>query len=507
MSITSNPRQPVRAFGSVAAAWPVELSIACLLFAATMIALGIWGIGVSWDSNYYLMFSQSMRLNFDFSTQGLYAPLYPMILAALTALGASTEFAANVVHASAVAIVFLASSRLVREAGAPPAIAWVAGLYASIVAIGSYTFQYIWTEVPYVAALTASTAIAVAFWRGSIKPSIWWFLPLGLLAPFRFIGLFPAALLGSLMAWRLWDGQRRPSWMLFVRLACAGILTAGPIAVFGVLNEIAWGCALGCRDPSSFSLGQNLALTFSTFKAESPQLAGGALVLAVAACASLWGARTPATSPRPENRGAWTTWAFPLAVVVISVAAQVYASTRAEIDPINPRYFTPLYPDLVIGLVAGAWRVLQVRPRSWGRPALVTALVGALLSAAYLDFAFYSELLQEAADHRASLAEFGFKGSPMRRQFQDAQAALLSEDNPGTLVTYFPRTEESTNIAAYLVLDLPPTDPLAATSAPSAFLPTRTAESGSTAKRREASSNSRWLRLAISHELRRTRNL
>ncbi len=402
------------------------------------------------------MFSQLMRLNFDFSTQGLYAPLYPMLLAALTALGASTELAVVLIHSTSIAVVFLASAQLLRNAGAPATAAWLAGTYAAVVAFGSFTFQNIWTETPYVAALTASTAIAVAFWRRKLTPWIGWFLPLGMLALLRFIGVFPATLLSVLMAWRLWDGAR-PSAALLARLAGAFAFVVGPIAVFAVLNQMAWGCAFGCRDPSDFSLGENLALTWSTFRGEWPQLAGGALVLAAATLATLLGsrvsqlARSEATPPHRTFVGA--AWAIPLGVVVISLGAQIHASTRVDIDPINPRYFTPLYPILVTAMVAAAWRVVQARSRPWGRPVFFTALLVALLAAACLDTVFYAGLLEKATDRRASLAEFGFKRSPIRRQFQDAQAALLSQDKPGGIAAYFPVTEDSTNLAAYLVLD------------------------------------------------------
>jgi len=439
-----------------AAAWSTDMSIGSLLFAVSALMLGIWGIGVGWDANYYLMFSQLMRLNFDFSTQGFFAPLYPMMLAALTALGASTELAVVLVHSASIAVVFLASAQLVRDAGAPPAATWLAGIYAAVVAFGSFSFPNAWTEIPYVAALTASTAIAVAFWRRTLTPSLWWFLPLGMLAPLRFVGLFPAALLSVLMVWRLWDGAR-PSAALFARLAGALTFVVGPIAVFAVLNQMAWGCAFGCRDPSAFSLGENLALTWSTFRGEWPQLAGGALVLAAATLATLFGSRVSdaaLSEATPQDRAFFcAAWLFPLGVVVVSVGAQIYASTRVDIDPINPRYFTPLYPILVSGLVAAAWRVVHARSRPWGRPAFFTALVVALLAAGYLDTVFYSHLIREATDRRASLAEFGFKRSPMRRQFQDAQAVLLGKDKPGGIAAYFPLTEDSTNLAAYLVLD------------------------------------------------------
>jgi len=56
---------------------PAGVVIASLI-AVLYVAIGLWaGVGQSWDSNFYLLFSQDLRLNgrIDFG-QGLYAPLY-----------------------------------------------------------------------------------------------------------------------------------------------------------------------------------------------------------------------------------------------------------------------------------------------------------------------------------------------------------------------------------------------------------------------------------------------
>jgi hypothetical protein len=455
MSGTPVLRRPIEVASRFAAGWTMDLLIGAILFAVSLFLFGSQGIGLSWDSNFYLWFSQLMRLNLDFSTQGLYAPLYPMLLAALTTLGASTERALVLVHATSVAIVFLASSRLVRNADLPPFLAPLAGIYGALVALGSLTFQFVWTEVPYVALLTACIAIAVGFWRGTLAPSAWWFIPLGFLAPLRFIGIFPAALLTGLMAWRIY-ATTRPTLPKLARLAGGFMLAFGPIVVIGVLNSMAWDCAFGCRDPSTFTLHQNLALTWSTFESEFPQFAGGVLILAVALLATLFRLRVSgAAQPNgtAQERTVWVAWAVPLAVVVVSVGAQVYASTRMDIDPINPRYFASLYPAMVIGLIVAAWRVVMARPGRLARPAFLTALIVIPLVAGYRDFALYTGLASDATDSQAALTDFGFKQSEMLRTWSDEQAALLAEDRPGGIAAYFPLTAESTNLAAYLVLD------------------------------------------------------
>jgi hypothetical protein len=435
--------------------WKWDFGIAGLLFAVSWLLFDSQGIGLSWDSNYYLLFSQLMRLNFDFTTQGVYAPLYPMLLAGLTSLSASTESALVLVHSATVAIVFLCSSRLAREAGLFSPLAQLTGIYGALVALGSATFQFAWTEVPYTALLTACILIAVAFYRGTLASSVWWFIPIGFLTPLRFIGIIPAALLTGLMTWRAWTmGRAMP--VKLSSLVAGLALAFGPITIFAVINSIAWGCPFGCRDPSSVTLSQNLSLTLSTLKSEGPQLAGGVLVLAAALLTMSLRRRVTHDAESwdiPDERSAWVTWAVPLAVVLLSVGEQIYVSTHSDIDPINPPYFAPIYPALVVAMVVAAWRIFVALPKSPALPVFVVTLVVATLVAGYRDFALYAGLADDAMDPEASLSDFGFKLSPMLQLWRNAQSELLAEDHAGSIATYYPLTDDSANLAAYLVLD------------------------------------------------------
>jgi len=425
--------------------WLPALVIGGALFIGAGQLFGEQGIGLTWDSNYYLLFSQRMRLNLDFSTDGTYAPLYSMILAGLTALGASTGVAVVLVHAGSIMAIFLSATRLVRAAQAPPLMALAAGLYVTLVALGSVIFQFVWTEIPYCALLTVSTAITVSIWRGGLRPSVWWLLPIGLLAPMRFIGLVPSIYLSALILWRMIP-RAKVDLRALLRLAAGTFLAFGPIALFACLNHRAWGCALGCREPSTTGVGENLVATGVTFASELPQFTGVVLIFVTAG----WFVFTGPIS-RSNFRSA--AWIIPLSIVALSILAQVYASSRVEIDPIGPRYYAPLYPLFLVGLISLSWRIGLHEPRRLATGAFTAALLLAATMAAYRDVGIYGDLADDASDDAASLSDFGFKQSPLRLAFQAAQAEMLTEDQPGSLAAYAAQTQGVTDLAAYLVLD------------------------------------------------------
>lgn len=201
-----------------AAAWSTDVSIGSLLFAVSASDALHPGIGVDWDANYYLMFWQLMRLNFDFSTQGPFAPLYPMMLAAFTALGASTLVGRRAgsfgFDRRCLPGVGAAGSRRRGAAGGDVVGRDLCGRGGVRLLLVSECLD------------RDSLCRRVHGEHGDRRcflarlSLLWWFLPLGMLAPLRFVGVFPAALLSVLMVWRLWDGAR-PSAALFARLAGA----------------------------------------------------------------------------------------------------------------------------------------------------------------------------------------------------------------------------------------------------------------------------------------------
>lgn len=426
--------------------WRGEIFIAIALFAATLTLILSLGLNLTWDSNFYLIFSQAMRLNFDFSTQDIYAPGYSAMIAALTALGATTAFALALVHSASIAVVAVSVALLVRSADAPRPFAALAGLYAAFASAGSIIFQAAWTEAPFTAWLAACTAVAVLIWRRKLKASLWYFLTLGVLPLIRFIGMFPVGVLSMAAALRLSDVSRLRLLSL-ARIGAAIALAFGPVAAFALSTLLRDDCVFGCRPPSAVGLEQNLASVSETFIEALPELAAGALMLLAAfVVRAVSSIKQPVTCAGTE----WAAWAIPLAVIVATTAGQLYTSSTVEIDPIGQRYFAPLYPLALAAAMAGTWRLVQAVTGDFIRRAAFLAVVLACAISFVQDAALYTDLAAQAA-RSSGIANFGFKLGPTLPIFQDAQARALA--GAGSIALYYPRTSDTTDLAAYLVLD------------------------------------------------------
>lgn len=390
------------------------------------------GIGTSPDSSFYLLISQQMRIELHFSTLGVYAPLYPAILALLTAVGLSTELAIVSVQAASLCSIFLLAIQMSRLVGNSDTRSFLVGLYAVLVAFGCATFQFAWTEVPYAALLMASTVLAAgAVYRND--PALWRFLPIGLMLLLRFIGIFPAALLVAILFRQLHvrHGVTRSA---FWRALAGGAIAFGPLLLFALLNAQAWGCALGCRPPSPTGLIENLLATRWTLQLDSPQMYGLLIVLCVPVVTCL---RSQREGIRSRMRIASALPLLSVGIAAVSIAGQVYSSTSVKIDPINTRYMCPLYPLLAADFASCTAAVLGCDRRWAARSVSVLALALIGLLALAQDTVTYRESL---ATNRASmlLTGFGYKQSPMFAAYRQELATIIELPQPGSVVAYAP---------------------------------------------------------------------
>ena len=390
------------------------------------------GIGTSPDSSFYLLISQQMRAELNFSTLGVYAPLYPAILALLTAVGLSTELAIVSVQVASLCSIFLLAIQMSRLVGNSDTRSFLVGLYAALVAFGCTTFQYAWTEVPYAALLMASTVlVAGAVYRND--PAPWRFVPIGLMLLLRFIGIFPAAMLVAILFRQIHVRHGRTTSGVWRAFAGAGI-AFGPLLVFAFLNAKAWGCALGCRPPSPTGWFENLQLSRWTLQRDMPRLYGLLILLCVPVVACLRGQREGILG-RARMASALPLLSFGIAAV--SIAGQVYSSTNVLIDPINTRYISPIYPLLAAGVASYTAAVLgRDRCRAArGVSVFALALIGLLALAQ--DAVIYQDSLRA---NRATmlLTDFGYKQSPMFAAYRRELAMIIESPQPGAVVAYAP---------------------------------------------------------------------
>jgi hypothetical protein len=234
---------------------PAGVLIASLI-AVLYVAIGMWaGLGQSWDSNFYLLFSQDFRLNgrIDFG-QGLYAPVYPLLLASLTILGLNSELAMCVVNAGSAGAIFLAAFVAAPRAYRFPT-RFVLGCLATAVAIGSQTFRFAWTEPLYTALLMWACLEALrATRRGRVSVAL--LVLLGLLPLTRFVGLFVSLAIAAylLLGSRLGQGRTQATEHVSVAAGLVAVAASvGPIALLAASNPVL--LRLRSRLPRCFNHG------------------------------------------------------------------------------------------------------------------------------------------------------------------------------------------------------------------------------------------------------------
>lgn len=400
--------------------------VATCLSAVLFVALFNIGVGQSWDSNFYLLFSQQIRLNGSTSLgEGLYAPAYPVTLALLTIAGLSTEAAMSLVNAAAVGALFLAGWRVIPTS--PPLTRMLLGGLVVGVALTSESFFFAWSEPLFTAMLAFAVSEAMrCFDDRNVSPTL---LALLLVLPLsRYIGLVSSVALLGVMALRFYPTTARPeNGRMMLRVLAAAIVAVAPLLAVGVWNHLSYGCALGCRVPSETGAAENVVLLGKALWRDRLVLAP--IAISIVALAVL--AR--------RDRARLVIALIPVAVAGLSFAAQVASSSLVSIDPIDGRFVSPYYPLLVLSLAA-------LIGGMGDRRRIINALLSLLI---VCQFAVAGNRLADMLARTAntgSITDVGYKLTP-------AFAQVKAHTRANSVVSFFPETEGYGNLSAYLLLN------------------------------------------------------
>ena len=420
---------------------PAGVVIASLI-AVLYVAIGLWaGVGQSWDSNFYLLFSQDLRLNgrIDFG-QGLYAPLYPLLLASLTILGLNSELALCVVNAGSAGAIFLAAFVAPPTAYRFPT-RLALGCLATVVAIGSPTFRYAWTEPLYAALLMWACVEALRAARsGRVSAAL--LVLLGLLPLTRFVGLFVSLAIIAYLVFdsKLGQGRTRATEQVSVAAGLVAVAASvGPIALLAASNLSSFGCAFGCHGASTTGPLQNVGLAFTTLRQEWIYwlFPLGLVCIAILASACFgWERHRRRTGP-----------ALPLLIVFVGVTVQITLSSFVLVDPIDSRFLSPYFPLITLAF-ASALPTTGWQPSAL-RVGVMSLLILAVVATSGLDVLRFMRAVN-ATSQSGSLADFGYKRTTAFGQFRDLANTLPAGS---AMVAYFPTTEGYGNLAAYLFLN------------------------------------------------------
>jgi hypothetical protein len=287
------------------------------------------GVLYSWDSNWYLIFSESMSENMDFDRKAVYAPLYYFSLSILQFLGFTSE-------GSVVAYWFICYSALVfflyRVTKSVVASLLIFVVIVAVEATG-VLYRFAWTELGYATILVAASVFLYEHLaKGKSKKSELAFLVcLSLLPVQRYIGGYIAVYMGLVYL------SFSPSVSCFFKRSRRLALATIPLVSIILWNMIISGEVSGPRPETPYSYAENFNLAesviFNHFK-----WVWFLWLLCIASSAAVLVLNFKGRSKY------WLVLVAIGLVPAVQALAQIHSSSIYQFDEIGPRFFIVLVP-------------------------------------------------------------------------------------------------------------------------------------------------------------------
>lgn len=345
----------------------VALGLLMVLPTATVLLASRRGPGISPDSITYVVAARSFAESGTLWTLKdepltLFPPGYPLLLGAFQWAGIDAVDAAVALNAGLVALTVLLTHLLGRVALGSSAPALVA---AALVAVGGTTVQVyamLWSE-PLFAVL--SLVVLWLLTRACVRRGIsaWQVLLVGALVSMatlvRYVGvtLIPVAVLGVAVAV---GGSRRNR--LAALCILAGVSAGAGLAVAVVRNLAAGVDPFGDRSSSGFPALRVILDSLSTLGEYVVPLEGNPLAISLGLGIATVLVIVVLQTLRVWDRALLVTTGF----VVVYWAALFYSEMVTTVDPVGPRFTSPVFAPMVIMCAAAALHARRFLLR--GRP-------------------------------------------------------------------------------------------------------------------------------------------
>ena len=319
------------------------------------------GLDVSPDSVHYLATARSVLSNGTFTSYDgapyvLWPPLFPMLLAAPGVLGLDVLTSAWILNCVAVVGIVLAGSLLFQDQlRSGVAVAATAALAVSFPL--HFVAGKVWSESVFILLVLLSVWSMTRYVRA---PSVSWLLLAAVLSSLSMLQRTAGAsvvLTGVLSILVLAPGPSEirasaSAARRFVHISAYSVIAVLPTAAWVARNLIVSGTASGPREAAGYSFAENVYLMLRTLAGWffPNRLLVSSVVVAIAALGSaavaviVWAARA-----RGELRAADARALMPAAAfVVIYLALSLVAAGSANLDPLDDRLLSPVFPFLVL---------------------------------------------------------------------------------------------------------------------------------------------------------------
>lgn len=365
-----------------------------LLGSGLALALYLWatwsdGVGITPDSANHLATAETLVrervwVSYDLEPYIWWPPLFTVLLAIPTALGASVATSSWLLNSAALVGIVLCSWRLL-ELHVDSPVGVIGGVMAIAVA---YPLHYIagkaWSEPTFVFLAVASVlALSRYVEEDTVKRLLVAAVLISLAALQRSTGV-ALAVVGGLTVLLAVSDQSIP--LRIRRAALFSVVIMAPTALWVVRTVAVSGTVLGVRGASLYSFSENVvqALTVSVGWFMPGRLT--ALPVASLLVLGLVGVVIAIISSRVREQGLT---ALPTRVLLpillyppAHLALTLYASSTVALDQLETRYLSPLLPFIVLWvLMSTEWVGKKVGTRLpspvWGT-ALVALAVGVL---------------------------------------------------------------------------------------------------------------------------------
>jgi hypothetical protein len=295
-------------------------SLAVVLFQYTL------EIKYSWDSNWYILFSDWIGNSFNFDRLAVYPPLYYLSLGLLESLGLNIVSSILVYWWISYFLILIVFFSITRSS-----LLSILGLITIISNPKTLSmFRYVWTELGYSVILMIATYLLFKILTEdkSKKYKVIFLISIALLPTQRYIGAYISTYLGLIY---LFSNRN----YILNRLSELLVATL-PLLFLFAWNLLLTGHIAGPRTASSIPMMKNFILTqnvlFNVFRPEWLFLLITILVLAIIS----WKKRK------------FNILLLLLFIPFIQSFFQVLSNTMYAINGINPRYFIVFSPVIVL---------------------------------------------------------------------------------------------------------------------------------------------------------------
>jgi hypothetical protein len=305
--------------------------------------IGAYGLELSPDSTNYLTYALKMYTGYDYSVPPIWPPLYPILINLLMIFNPFPAESAVIVSGLSMMLLLLVFVLTMHEFRIGPMLSVLLLVLLFTFSRMLIVFEYAWSEGPFAAFCATAFFFVVRHYKtNNIIHYIFAALFVSLAVITRYVGFALIFTLGMYTVFFLYSNNIK-RFDLFFKYLVAYSFSFVPILLYILNNYISTGTLLGPRIEAKVSLYRNLFLLVDVLRSDIGLPLGIMLTIALA----IFGIRVSKIKVRAGSE-TLVPLSFLLVFLLSYLSFIVYTTSSVAVDGINTRYFSPIYPLMVL---------------------------------------------------------------------------------------------------------------------------------------------------------------